>query len=64
MLFVRLATDMNKPLLQDPAKYKALVSTIPLGCWGNSPEIAGPVVFLASDAASFISDPDAGRRLV
>ena len=49
------ATDMNKPLLNDPEKYKAFVAKIPVGRWGELHEIAGAAVFLASDAASFVT---------
>lgn len=49
------ATDMNKPLLDDPEKYKAFVAKIPMGRWGELHEIAGAAVFLASDAASFVT---------
>ena len=49
------ATDMNKPLLDDPAKYQGFVSRIPIGRWGELHEITGAVVFLASDAASFVT---------
>jgi NAD(P)-dependent dehydrogenase (short-subunit alcohol dehydrogenase family) len=49
------ATDMNKPLLDDPEKYRAFVAKIPMGRWGELHEIAGAAVFLASDAASFVT---------
>jgi NAD(P)-dependent dehydrogenase (short-subunit alcohol dehydrogenase family) len=49
------ATDMNKQLLNDPAKYKAFVEKIPMGRWGELHEIAGAAVFLASEAASFVT---------
>lgn len=48
-------TEMNLPLLNDPVKYQAFVSQIPMGRWGNLDEIGGLAVFLASDAASFIT---------
>ncbi len=48
-------TDMNKPLLEDPEKYKAFVSKIPMGRWGELEEIAGVAVFLASNASSFVT---------
>jgi NAD(P)-dependent dehydrogenase (short-subunit alcohol dehydrogenase family) len=49
------ATDMNKQLLNDPVKYKAFVEKIPLGRWGELPEIAGAALFLASEASSFVT---------
>jgi NAD(P)-dependent dehydrogenase (short-subunit alcohol dehydrogenase family) len=49
------ATEMNRPLLNDPEKYKAFVSKIPMGRWGEMHEIAGATLFLASDAASFVT---------
>jgi len=49
------ATDMNKQLLDDPAKYQDFVSRIPMGRWGELHEIAGAAVFLASDAASYVT---------
>src|SRR3954469_5414226 len=49
------ATDMNTPLLNDLEKYKAFVQRIPMGRWGELGEIAGPALFLASDASSFVT---------
>lgn len=49
------ATDMNKPLLNDPAQYQAFVAKIPMGRWGELHEIAGAALFLASDASSFVT---------
>ena len=49
------ATDMNRQLLNDPAKYQAFVEKIPMGRWGEVHEIAGAAVFLASEAASFVT---------
>lgn len=49
------ATDMNKQLLEDPVKYKAFVDKIPMGRWGELHEIAGAAIFLASDAASYVT---------
>jgi NAD(P)-dependent dehydrogenase (short-subunit alcohol dehydrogenase family) len=48
-------TDMNLPLKNDPAKYQAFVEKIPIGRWGELHEITGAAVFLASDAASFVT---------
>lgn len=49
------ATEMNKPLLDDPEKYKAFVAKIPLGRWGHMHELDGAVIFLASEASSFVT---------
>ena len=49
------ATEMNKQLLNDPVKYQDFVSRIPMARWGELHEIAGAAVFLASDAAGFVT---------
>ena len=49
------ATEMNRSLLDDPVKYKAFVEKIPMGRWGELHELSGAVVFLASDASSFVT---------
>jgi NAD(P)-dependent dehydrogenase (short-subunit alcohol dehydrogenase family) len=49
------ATEMNKTLLADPKVYQEFIARVPLGHWGNLDEIGGLVVFLASDASSFIT---------
>jgi NAD(P)-dependent dehydrogenase (short-subunit alcohol dehydrogenase family) len=48
-------TELNRPLLDDPEKYQQFVTNIPLGRWGELDEIAGVVVFLASNASSFMT---------
>lgn len=48
-------TEMNQSLLDDPDKYRAFVSKIPLGRWGELHEIGGLALFLASDASSFVT---------
>jgi NAD(P)-dependent dehydrogenase (short-subunit alcohol dehydrogenase family) len=48
-------TEMNRPLMDDPAKYQSFVSQIPLGRWGELEEIGGLALFLASDASSFVT---------
>jgi len=42
-------------LLDDPAFKAGIVSRIPLGRVGDTDDMTGPVVFLASDAAAFIT---------
>src|SRR3954470_19759153 len=49
------ATDMNKPLLNDPQQYQAFVAKIPMGRWGELHELAGAALFLASDASSYMT---------
>ena len=49
------ATEMNKPLLEDPEKYKAFIAKIPMGRWGELNELDGAVIFLASKAASYVT---------
>ena len=48
-------TPMNLPLLQNPELYKAFVAKIPLGRWGYLNEIHGVVIFLASNASSYVT---------
>jgi NAD(P)-dependent dehydrogenase (short-subunit alcohol dehydrogenase family) len=48
-------TEMNRSLLDDPVKYQAFVAQIPMGRWGEPHELSGAIVFLASDASSFVT---------
>lgn len=48
-------TEMNKPLMADPAKFNWFVDRIPLGRWGNPEELAGTIVFMASQASAFMT---------
>ncbi|MBS1663931.1 MAG: glucose 1-dehydrogenase [Bacteroidetes bacterium] len=47
------ATDLNLPLLQDPVKYQAFISKVPMGRWGELHEIGGIALYLASPASSY-----------
>ena len=48
-------TPLNRHYFDDRELRSAIVANTPAGRWGQPPEIAGPVVFLCSDAASFIN---------
>jgi len=48
-------TDMAKPVLQTRAGRKFATSQIPLGRVATPEEIAGPILYLASDLATFIT---------
>jgi gluconate 5-dehydrogenase len=49
------ATEMNVSLTQDPEKYQAFISRIPLGRWGELHEIGALALYLASPASSYVT---------
>jgi NAD(P)-dependent dehydrogenase (short-subunit alcohol dehydrogenase family) len=49
------ATEMNKVITDDPEKYKAFCLNIPMGRFGELHELTGAVLFLASNASSFVT---------
>jgi 3-oxoacyl-[acyl-carrier protein] reductase len=48
-------TDMSKPALDDPRSGEQIRRTIPMGRVGTPEEIAGPVLFLCTEYAGFIT---------
>ena len=48
-------TDMSKPILETKAGAKFVLAQIPLARVATAEEIAGPILFLASDLATFIT---------
>ena len=48
-------TDMSKPALNDPRTGDIIRRTIPLGRVGKPEEIAGPILFLCTEHAGFIT---------
>ena len=49
-----VATDITKPIQDDPERYAAVLDRIPAGRWATPEDIAGAAVFLASDAANYV----------
>jgi len=48
-------TDNTEALRNDPVRSKAILERIPAGRWGKPEDFAGPAVFLASDAATYMN---------
>lgn len=48
-------TEINQTLQSDPAFTAMLQARVPLGRWGETGDLAGPLLMLASDAASFVN---------
>jgi NAD(P)-dependent dehydrogenase (short-subunit alcohol dehydrogenase family) len=49
------ATEINTPLLNDPAARAQMEANVPLARWGNPVELGPAAVFLASEASSFMT---------
>jgi NAD(P)-dependent dehydrogenase (short-subunit alcohol dehydrogenase family) len=50
-----IATPLTQALQDDPARSGPIVARTPLGRWGTPDDVAGPVLFLCSDAARFVT---------
>jgi len=48
------ATDNTEALRNDPDRSAAILARIPAGRWGRPEDFKGPVVFLASEASSYL----------
>jgi 2-dehydro-3-deoxy-D-gluconate 5-dehydrogenase len=50
-----MATELTAALREDPERDRALLARLPIGQWGEPADLAGAVVYLASDASSYVS---------
>lgn len=50
-----ILTEINKEDLADQAKRDRMTTRIPLGRLGEADDLAGPIVFLASDMAAYVT---------
>lgn len=50
-----VATDLNANLREDEGSDRVVLDMIPMGRWGQPEDIVGAIVFLASEASSFVT---------
>jgi NAD(P)-dependent dehydrogenase (short-subunit alcohol dehydrogenase family) len=50
-----VATDLNANLREDKGTERVVLDMIPMGRWGRPEDIVGAVIYLASDASSFVT---------
>ncbi|MEK8051440.1 SDR family oxidoreductase [Ideonella sp. DXS22W] len=50
-----IATPLTQALQDDPARAAPILARTPMGRWGTPDDVAGPVLFLASPAARFVT---------
>jgi NAD(P)-dependent dehydrogenase (short-subunit alcohol dehydrogenase family) len=48
-------TPLTRPLVEDAARSAAILGRTPLARWGTPEDLCGPVMFLASSAAAFVT---------
>ena len=52
------ATEMNRPLIEDPEKNSQFLASIPMERWGKVEEIGTLAVYMCSEAAGFLTGTD------
>jgi NAD(P)-dependent dehydrogenase (short-subunit alcohol dehydrogenase family) len=53
-----VATEINRPILENPALSREFTARIPLGRWGREEEVAGLALYLCSETAGWITGTD------
>jgi 2-deoxy-D-gluconate 3-dehydrogenase len=48
------ATEMNIPLMEDPARNKLILDRVPAGRWGLPEDLVGALIFLSSSASDYV----------
>ena len=48
-------TELTRPLFEDPDRNRFITERTPMGRWGQPDELAGSVIFLASQASDYIT---------
>jgi NAD(P)-dependent dehydrogenase (short-subunit alcohol dehydrogenase family) len=49
------ATEMNRPLIENPDVHQMFTSRIPMGRWGEVREVGAAALYLASEEAAFVT---------
>lgn len=50
-----IATELTRPLYEDAERSDPILQRTPMRRWGTPEDVAGPVVFLCSEAARFVT---------
>jgi len=53
-----IATEMNKPLIENPETNAQFLASIPVGRWGKPEEVGALAVYLCSEEAGFVTGTD------
>jgi len=48
-------TELTRPLFEDPERNNFITGRTPMGRWGQPHELAGAVIFLASQASDYVT---------
>jgi NAD(P)-dependent dehydrogenase (short-subunit alcohol dehydrogenase family) len=50
-----IATELTRPLQEDSVRAEPILQRTPMRRWGTPEDVAGPIVFLCSEAARFVT---------